>query len=211
MPTGVFAATDWGIKGGEQSRRTRIFGNRVPILLCVPPITVRRSTGLGTNYGLTSNPNPAPEAVPWDVSTGLVMLGQSLTFLSLRPIGVGGFPGYEEGNTFQFRNHEGHTPNIRVSPVGHHRDHRRSALLASGGVGSVGRALGSYTVRRLTSEDYDSERRRNQLRERKMEPSKSIRPQFQVVPPEGDTPPEDWTPRRARKWICSLPIWCGQR
>ena len=30
--------------------------------------------GLGVSYGFNNNPNPAPEAVPLDISTGLVML-----------------------------------------------------------------------------------------------------------------------------------------
>ena len=30
--------------------------------------------GLGVTYGLNSNPNPAPEATPLDIGTGLVML-----------------------------------------------------------------------------------------------------------------------------------------
>jgi K+-transporting ATPase ATPase A chain len=30
--------------------------------------------GLGVTYGLNDNANPAPEAVPWDIAAGLVML-----------------------------------------------------------------------------------------------------------------------------------------
>ena len=46
-----------------------------------------------------------------------------------------------------------------------------------------------------------------------MEPSKSIRPQFQVVPPEATRPPEDWTPRRARKMDLFAPdlVWPALR
>ena len=29
---------------------------------------------LGVTYGLNDNPNPSPEAVPFDIGTGLVML-----------------------------------------------------------------------------------------------------------------------------------------
>jgi K+-transporting ATPase ATPase B chain len=46
-----------------------------------------------------------------------------------------------------------------------------------------------------------------------MEPSKSIQPQFQVVPPEPTRPPEDWTPRRARKMDLFAPdlVWPALR
>ena len=46
-----------------------------------------------------------------------------------------------------------------------------------------------------------------------MEPSKSIQPQFQVVPPEATRPPQDWTPRRARKMDLFAPdlVWPALR
>jgi K+-transporting ATPase ATPase B chain len=46
-----------------------------------------------------------------------------------------------------------------------------------------------------------------------MEPSKSIQPQFQVVPPQPTRPPEDWTPRRARKMDLFAPdlVWPALR
>ena len=46
-----------------------------------------------------------------------------------------------------------------------------------------------------------------------MEPSKSIQPQFQVVSPESTRPPEDWTPRRARKMDLFAPdlVWPALR
>jgi len=30
--------------------------------------------GLGTSFGLLSNPNPASQAIPWDIAAGLVIL-----------------------------------------------------------------------------------------------------------------------------------------
>ena len=46
-----------------------------------------------------------------------------------------------------------------------------------------------------------------------MEASKSIQPQFQVVPPEPTRPPEDWTPRRTRKMDLFAPdlVWPALR
>src|SRR5579862_4999521 len=46
-----------------------------------------------------------------------------------------------------------------------------------------------------------------------MEPSKSMQPQFQVVLPEPTRPPEDWTPRRARKMDLFAPdlVWPALR
>ena len=39
--------------------------------------------GLGVSYGLNNNPNPSPEAVPWDIGGGLViMFGRYLPIIA---------------------------------------------------------------------------------------------------------------------------------
>jgi len=73
MPTGIFAATNWG---------TKAVSNPGPHGLTQMAYQFSSASanngsafdGLGVTYGFYNNPNPAPEAVPWDIATGIVML-----------------------------------------------------------------------------------------------------------------------------------------
>jgi K+-transporting ATPase ATPase A chain len=73
MPTGIFAATNWG---------TKAVSNPGPHGLSQMSYQFSSASanngsafdGLGVTYGFYNNPNPAPEAVPWDIATGIVML-----------------------------------------------------------------------------------------------------------------------------------------
>ncbi len=72
-PTGVFAATDWGTKA-ESNPGAHGFSQIVYQFSSASANNGSAFDGLGVTYGLNSNPNPAPEAPPWDIATGLVML-----------------------------------------------------------------------------------------------------------------------------------------
>jgi len=73
MPTGIFAATDWG---------TKAVSNPGPHGLSQMFYQFSSASanngsafdGLGTTYGFYNNPSPAPEAAAWDIATGIVML-----------------------------------------------------------------------------------------------------------------------------------------
>jgi len=73
MPTGIFAATDWG---------TKAVSNPGPHGLSQMFYQFSSASanngsafdGLGVTYGFYNNPTPAPEAVPWDIAAGIVML-----------------------------------------------------------------------------------------------------------------------------------------
>ncbi|HJZ15500.1 MAG TPA: potassium-transporting ATPase subunit KdpA, partial [Stellaceae bacterium] len=55
--------------------------------------------GLGVTYGLNNNPTPAPEAVPWDIAAGFViMLGRFLPIIA--PIAMAGFLGMKKSSPF---------------------------------------------------------------------------------------------------------------
>jgi potassium-transporting ATPase potassium-binding subunit len=73
MPTGLFAATDWGIKA-ENNPGAHGFSEIVYQFSSASANNGSAFDGLGTNYGFNANPNPAPEAPKWDIATGLVML-----------------------------------------------------------------------------------------------------------------------------------------
>jgi K+-transporting ATPase ATPase A chain len=73
LPTGIFAATDWG---------TKAVSNPGPHGLSQMFYQFSSASanngsafdGLGTTYGFYNNPSPAPEAVAWDIAAGIVML-----------------------------------------------------------------------------------------------------------------------------------------
>ena len=98
MPTGVFAATDWGIKA-ENNPGAHGFSEIVYQFSSASANNGSAFDGLGTNYGLNSNPNPAPEAVPWDVSTGLVMLASRYLPI-VAPIALAAFLGMKKETPF---------------------------------------------------------------------------------------------------------------
>jgi K+-transporting ATPase ATPase A chain len=72
-PAGIFAATDWGIKA-EANPGAHGFSEIVYQFSSASANNGSAFDGLGVTYGFNNNPSPAPEARPWDIATGLVML-----------------------------------------------------------------------------------------------------------------------------------------
>ena len=72
-PSGLFAATDWGVKA-ESNPGPHGFSQIVYQYSSASANNGSAFDGLGVTYGLNDNANPAPEAVPLDIGTGLVML-----------------------------------------------------------------------------------------------------------------------------------------
>jgi potassium-transporting ATPase potassium-binding subunit len=98
MPTGVFAATDWGLKA-ENNPGAHGFSEIVYQFSSASANNGSAFDGLGTTYGLNSNPNPAPEAVPWDVAAGLVMLFSRYLPI-VAPIALAAFLGAKKPTPF---------------------------------------------------------------------------------------------------------------
>ncbi len=73
MPTGLFAATDWGNKA-MNNPGAHGFSEVLYEFSSASANNGSGFEGLGDTYGANDNPNPAPESPYWDVSTGLVML-----------------------------------------------------------------------------------------------------------------------------------------
>jgi K+-transporting ATPase ATPase A chain len=97
-PSGVFAATNWGIKA-ESNPGPHGFSQIVYQFSSDSANNGSAFDGLGTNYGLNNNPNPAPEAVPWDIAAGFViMLGRFLPIIA--PIAMAGFLGMKKSSPF---------------------------------------------------------------------------------------------------------------
>jgi potassium-transporting ATPase potassium-binding subunit len=72
-PAGLFAATNWGTTA-ESNPGAHGFSQIVYQYSSASANNGSAMDGLGVTYGLNDNPNPSPEAVPWDIGTGLVML-----------------------------------------------------------------------------------------------------------------------------------------
>jgi K+-transporting ATPase ATPase A chain len=77
MPTGLFVATDWGIKA-ENNPAAHGFYEVMYEFTSASANNGSGAEGLGDTYGFNKaedNPSaPAPNAVPWDIACGLVML-----------------------------------------------------------------------------------------------------------------------------------------
>jgi K+-transporting ATPase ATPase A chain len=98
MPTGVFAATDWGLKA-ENNPGAHGFSEIVYQYSSASANNGSAFDGLGTTYGLNSNSNPAPEAVPWDIGTGLVILFSRYLPI-VAPIALAAFLGMKKETPF---------------------------------------------------------------------------------------------------------------
>ena len=72
-PAGLFAATGWGTTA-EANPGAHGFSEIVYQYSSASANNGSAMDGLGVTYGLNNNPNPSPEAVPWDIGAGLVML-----------------------------------------------------------------------------------------------------------------------------------------
>jgi K+-transporting ATPase ATPase A chain len=72
-PTGLFAATSWGTTA-EANPGAHGFSEIVYQYSSASANNGSAFDGLGVTYGLNEAASPAPEAVPWDIGTGLVML-----------------------------------------------------------------------------------------------------------------------------------------
>ena len=73
MPTGLFAATDWGNKA-MNNPGAHGFSEVLYEFSSASANNGSGFEGLGDTYGANDNKNPAPESPYWDIATGLVML-----------------------------------------------------------------------------------------------------------------------------------------
>jgi K+-transporting ATPase ATPase A chain len=116
MPTGVFAATDWGLKA-EANPGAHGFSEIVYQYSSASANNGSAFDGLGTNYGLNSNPNPAPEAVPWDIGTGLVILFSRYLPI-VAPIALAAFLGAKKPTPFSSGTMRDDTPTFAFLLLG---------------------------------------------------------------------------------------------
>jgi potassium-transporting ATPase potassium-binding subunit len=97
-PSGLYAATNWGIKA-ENNPAAHGLSEIVYQFSSSSANNGSAFDGLGVSYGLNNNPSPAPEAVPWDIGSGLViMFGRFLPIVA--PIAMAAFLGMKKKTPF---------------------------------------------------------------------------------------------------------------
>jgi potassium-transporting ATPase potassium-binding subunit len=97
-PSGLYAATNWGLKA-ESNPGAHGLSQIVYQFSSSSANNGSAFDGLGVSYGLNSNANPAPEAVPWDIGGGLVILfGRYLPIVA--PIAMAAFLGLKKSTPF---------------------------------------------------------------------------------------------------------------
>jgi K+-transporting ATPase ATPase A chain len=97
-PSGLYAATNWGIKA-ENNPAAHGLSEIVYQFSSSSANNGSAFDGLGVSYGLNNNASPAPEAVPWDIGGGLViMFGRYLPIIA--PIAMAAFLGMKKSTPF---------------------------------------------------------------------------------------------------------------
>ncbi len=97
-PSGLYAATNWGMKA-ESNPAAHGLSQIVYQFSSSSANNGSAFDGLGVSYGLNSNTSPAPEAVPWDIGGGLVILfGRYLPIIA--PIAMAAFLGMKKSTPF---------------------------------------------------------------------------------------------------------------
>ena len=83
IPIGLFAATSWGMNA-ISNPGAHGFTQMLYQFSSSSANNGSAFDGLGVTYGFWNNPNPAPEAVYWDIATGLVMIfGRFLPIIAM--------------------------------------------------------------------------------------------------------------------------------
>jgi potassium-transporting ATPase potassium-binding subunit len=98
MPTGIFSATDWGIKA-ENNPAAHGFTEILYQFTSSSANNGSAFDGLGVTYGFNNNPNPAPEARQFDIAAGLVMLFSRYLPI-VAPIAMAAALGYKKETPF---------------------------------------------------------------------------------------------------------------
>ena len=97
-PSGLYAATNWGIKA-ENNPAAHGLSEIVYQFSSSSANNGSAFDGLGVSYGLNNNSSPSPEAAPWDIGGGLViMFGRYLPIVA--PIAMAAFLGMKKSTPF---------------------------------------------------------------------------------------------------------------
>ncbi len=98
FPTGLFAATVWGLKA-VSNPGAHGFSQMLYNFSSASANNGSAFDGLQVVYGLANNPNPNPEAIPWNIAAGLVMLFSRYLPI-VAPIAMAAFLGEKRSSPF---------------------------------------------------------------------------------------------------------------
>jgi K+-transporting ATPase ATPase A chain len=98
LPSGLFAATDWGIKA-TSNPGAHGFSQIMYQFSSASANNGSAFDGLGVSYGFYNNPNPAPEAVAWDIATGIVIIISRFIPI-IAPIAMAAYLGMKKTSPF---------------------------------------------------------------------------------------------------------------
>ena len=98
MPTGLFAATDWGMKATSNPGPHGL-SQMFYQFSSASANNGSAFDGLGVTYGFYNNPNPAPEAAAWDIAAGIVMLISRFLPI-IAPVAMAAFLGRKKTSPF---------------------------------------------------------------------------------------------------------------
>jgi K+-transporting ATPase ATPase A chain len=97
-PSGLFAATSWGLKA-ENNPGAHGLSEIVYQFSSSSANNGSAFDGLGVGYGLNNNSSPSPEAIPWNIAGGLVILfARYLPIVA--PIAMAAFLGMKKSTPF---------------------------------------------------------------------------------------------------------------
>jgi K+-transporting ATPase ATPase A chain len=98
FPSGLFAATDWGMKA-VSNPGAHGFSQMFYQFSSASANNGSAFDGLGVTYGFYNNPNPAPEAIAWDIATGIVIIISRFIPI-IAPIAMAAFLGRKKTSPF---------------------------------------------------------------------------------------------------------------
>ena len=154
-PTGLFAATDWGIKA-QNNPAAHGFSEVLYEFSSASANNGSGFEGLADTYGFAADDNEAkaPQRA-WDIACGLVMLISRFIPI-IAPLAIAGSLAAKKPTPFTVGTHADRHGHVRLRPAGHDPPGRGAALPAGGGAGPGGRALWADSVRRVDDRTCES-------------------------------------------------------
>jgi len=98
LPTGLFAATSWGLLA-VSNPGAHGFSQMLYNFSSASANNGSAFDGLGVTYGLVSNPNISPTAIPWNIAAGLVMVFSRYLPI-VAPIAMAAYLGEKKSSPF---------------------------------------------------------------------------------------------------------------
>jgi len=98
VPTGLFAATSWGLLAASNPG-AHGFSQMLYNFSSASANNGSAFDGLGVTYGLVSNPNISPTAIPWNIAAGLVMVFSRYLPI-VAPIAMAAYLGEKKSSPF---------------------------------------------------------------------------------------------------------------